>query len=119
VTRQGSDAIVAPQGIDWHQIASLAKSRTYLAEGEAELAEAEIQSTSDRWAQWSHRNATFVRLSTLGEIYYQQGRLHLAAATYQPLLDWVDEQPPNLLLFQFFYRLCALYYEWNQPAKAK
>lgn len=50
----------------------------------------------------------------LAESYLQQGRLHLAAATYHPLLDRIVEPPREPAEFIFFYGLCDLYYEWGR-----
>jgi LuxR family maltose regulon positive regulatory protein len=95
------------------------RGRSHLTAGEVNWAEAQLLSLDPSNLLLDDSVTRFVRMSMLGEVYHQQGRLHLAAAIYQPLLDLVDEQPLDVLLFHFFDRLCLLYYEWNQLAKAR
>ena len=118
MTTQMSATCFATGSTDWQRIEALTHARRQLANGEVHLAEAQLLPLDSSNPLLDDSVARFARMSMLGEVYQQQGRLHLAAATYQPLLDLVDEQPLNANLFHFFDRLCRLYYEWNQLAKA-
>jgi LuxR family transcriptional regulator, maltose regulon positive regulatory protein len=97
---------------------ALAASRAYLAQGQVNQAVQALANLSCTPTELSAVPLQFAATSTLGELCVKQGKLHLAAATYQFLLDWVDAQPWEAELFQFYYRLCALYYEWNHLEKA-
>ena len=63
--------------------------------------------------------AKFILITALLEARLQQGKLRLAAATYQPFLSLALAQPANPAWFRFYHHLFSLYYEWNHFDKAE
>lgn len=98
---------------------ALAASRAYLAMGQVNQAARALEGLGCAPTEVGATALQFAATSTLGELCVKQGKLHLAAATYQFLLDWVELHPRDAELFHFYYRLCALYYEWNHLEKAR
>ena len=99
--------------------AILALSKAYLALGQVHEATQLLAAMDPAHLEFGQQSENFTLLSTLGDLYLQQGKLHLAAATYHPLLDLVGEAPFDVTVCHFYERLCALYYEWNYLDKAK
>jgi LuxR family transcriptional regulator, maltose regulon positive regulatory protein len=97
----------------------LAISKAYLTLGQVDKATQLLAAMDPAHLKFGQQGEKFTLLSTLGDLYLQQGKLHLAAATYYPLLDLVDEAPFDVTVCHFYERLCALYYEWNHLAKAQ
>jgi LuxR family maltose regulon positive regulatory protein len=98
---------------------ALRAGQTYLALGQVHKAAQILSSIDLTHSEFSQDSEQFTLLSTLGELCLKQGKLHLAAATYHPLLDLVAQSPFDATLCHFYYHLCALYYEWNYLDKAK
>lgn len=92
---------------------ALKQARDYLNAGEVNSAEKILTSRQSTQNDDPSTLFKFTLASMLGESYLQQGRLHLAAATYHPLLDLVAAPPQEPAEFSFFYGLCDLYYEWG------
>lgn len=97
----------------------LVAGRAYLELGQANKAAQVLSEFELAHFKFSHNREKFTLINTFGELCLHQGKLHLAAATYQPLLDLVAEHPLDPILFEFHYGLCRLYYEWNYLEKAK
>jgi LuxR family maltose regulon positive regulatory protein len=96
----------------------LAGCRAYLENGQIQPALHLLSALQDEAITSDRLAFQFASTSTLGEICVKQGKLHLAAATYQFLLDRVNEQDQSIELLRLYYGLCDLYYEWNHLEKA-
>lgn len=96
----------------------LAGCRAYLENGQIQPALHLLNELQDEAIAPGYLAFQFASTSTLGEICVKQGKLHLAAATYQFLLDRVNEQEQSVELVRLYYGLCDLYYEWNHLEKA-
>jgi len=97
----------------------LAMTRNYLTLGQVHKAAEVLLENHVAHFEFNLDHEKFALISTMGEVYLNQGKLHLAAATYQPLLDLVAEHPVDPDLFHFYNGLCHLYYEWNYLEKAR
>ncbi|MFN8490972.1 MAG: LuxR C-terminal-related transcriptional regulator [Caldilineaceae bacterium] len=111
-----------------HEQAQTARqtTRTVLAGGQSQLVPAQAHKAVELLAsmnlghlEYTQQQETFTLLSALGDLYLKQGKLHLAAATYHPLLDLVADTPFNAAICYFYYHLCLLYYAWNYLDKAE
>jgi LuxR family transcriptional regulator, maltose regulon positive regulatory protein len=103
-------------GERWEQpdTGALQQARAYLNEGEVNRAEKLLTPHKLSQQDAFSPQFQFALASMLGESYLQQGRLHLAAATYHPLLDMVALPPREPAEFSLLYGLCDLYYEWGR-----
>jgi len=96
----------------------LMRSQPYLAPEQVQKAVQLLAAMDLAHLASAQQRETFTLLSTLGDLYLKQGKLHLAAATYHPLLDLVADVPFDAAICHFYYHLCLLYYAWNFLDKA-
>jgi LuxR family maltose regulon positive regulatory protein len=108
----------ARQGVQ-DAMTALVRARAFLDSGDVDQAEAVFAEMALGPPGVESGEIRFARLDTLGEIYRKQGKLHLAAAIYHPLLDVVEAQPLEPPIVHFHIELSRLYYEWNWLEKAQ
>lgn len=112
--------VVAPEErVERRNSRTLTMSSIYLAQGLANKASQTLAEIDLTDSQLHTGTSKFVFISLLGQTAVQQGKLHLAAATYHDLLDTIDGQPLEPHLCKFYYGVCDLYYAWNHLEKAK
>ena len=68
-------------------------------------------------AEYASESVKLALIGTFGEMRLQQGKLHLAAATYEPFLDRATDQCGEPFWLDFQRGLCRLYYTWNRLPK--
>lgn len=102
-----------------HGLKALAIGRAYLVMGEVRKAEEVLSSIDLTAPDFNHNPTQIMLISILGEMHLAQGKLHLAAATYQPFLELIAKQLPDPLYFKVYGGLTRLYYEWNQLDNAQ
>ena len=100
-------------------ISALTVGRLYLRDGQTAKADQILAKIDLTRAEFMNDSARLALISTLGELRLQQGKLHLAAATYEPFLDLIATQSSEPLKRSFQWGLCRLHYEWNQLTTAE
>ena len=91
--------------------------KLHLLDGQTDRADqvlAEIDLSDPEFASESVKLAL---IGTFGEMRLQQGKLHLAAATYEPFLDRAANQCSEPFWLDFQRGLYRLYYTWNRLSK--
>lgn len=102
-----------------HQMNALLLGYIYLDLGHTEQAAKALLDVALAPHEWKDEVAKFTLITALMELRFQQGKLHLAAATYQPFLAFAAKQPADQKWFRFYYQLGMLLHEWNQLAQAE
>ncbi|MEZ4868369.1 MAG: LuxR C-terminal-related transcriptional regulator [Caldilineaceae bacterium] len=104
---------------DYPEINLVTMGRIYLLLGQAKLAEETMAGIDLTQPEYNRNLTTIALLGSLGEMRMMQGKLHMAAATFQPFLAWATEQLPETVCYKFLEGLCHLYYEWNMLDEAQ
>lgn len=112
-------SILAANPIVQHDLNALALGRIYLQLGQAKEALKILLGINLSDPAFNNAQAKFSLITALLEARLQQGKLRLAAATYQPFLSLALAQPGNSVWFCFYHHLSMLYYEWNNLEKAE
>ena len=103
-----------------NDIGALSVCRLYLRDGQTAKADQILARIDLARPEFMNDDARLALITPLGELRLQQGKLHLAAATYEPFIDLMATQSSESPEFNSFQLgLCRLYYEWDQLTKAE
>jgi LuxR family maltose regulon positive regulatory protein len=98
---------------------ALIAGKVLLVDGQADRANQVLAGIDLANVEFSGESEKLTLIGTLGEMYLQQGKLHQAAATYEPFLDLAVGQCAEPFWREFQRGLCRLYYTWNRVSKAE
>ena len=102
-----------------NDISALTVCKLYLRDGQTAKADQILAKIDLARPEFMNDDARLALITTLGELRLQQGKLHLAAATYEPFIDLMTTQSSESSKLSFQLGLCRLYYEWDQLTKAE
>ncbi len=94
-------------------IGAFIAGKLYLLDGQTDRADQILGKVDLSDPEYASENVKLALIGAFGEMRLQQGRLHLAAATYEPFLDRAANQCGEPFWPDFQRGLCRLYYTWN------
>ena len=98
---------------------SLIAGKLLLVDGQADRANQMLAGIDLSDAEFARESEQLALIGTVAEMYLQQGKLHQAAATYEPFLDLGAGQCAESFWPEFQRGLCRLYYTWNRVSNAE
>jgi LuxR family transcriptional regulator, maltose regulon positive regulatory protein len=104
-------------GENQSDIGAYMAGRLYLVDGQTALADQALAGIELSAAEFGRESIKLALIGTFGELRLQQGRFHLAAATYEPFLDKAVSLCTEPFWPEFQRGLCRLYYTWNYLPK--